>query len=73
MNNCIEVNNIDGLLDNHMVISEHRKSCHWKTSAQSSQKIGFQKITHRESAETHFFNLVLNDCRPAKFQKWIGV
>ena len=33
------------LLDNHVVISEHRKSCYWKTSAQSSQKMGFGKIT----------------------------
>ena len=30
------------LLDNHVVISEHRKSCYWKTSVQSSQKMGFR-------------------------------
>ena len=61
-NKCIEVNDIDCLLDNNMVISEHRKSCYWKMSAQPSQKMGFGKITpHRESAETHFFNVVLND------------
>ena len=30
----------DHLLDNHVVISEHGKSCYWKTSAQSSQKMG---------------------------------
>ena len=35
----------DHLFDNHVVISEHRKSCYWKTSPQSSQKMGFGKIT----------------------------
>ena len=30
------------LLDNHVVISEHHKSCYWKTSVQSSQKMGFR-------------------------------
>ena len=34
----------DRLLNNHVVISEHRKS-YRKTSAQSSQKMGFGKTT----------------------------
>ena len=51
----------DRLLDNHVVISEHRKFCYWK-SAQSSQKMGFGTVTPQSrSAETHFVNLVLND------------
>ena len=35
----------DCLLDNYVVKSEHRKSCCWKTSVQSSQKMGFANIT----------------------------
>ena len=51
----------DRLLDNHVVISEHRILLLEK-SAQSSQKMGFGKITPQSrSAETHFVNLVLND------------
>ena len=33
------------LPDNYVVISEHRKSYYWKTSVQTSQKMGFGKIT----------------------------
>ena len=53
----------DHLLDNHMVISEHRKSCNRKMSAQSAQKMGFEKIIRhiRESTETLFVHLLLND------------
>ena len=35
----------DRLPDNHVVISEHRNSYYWKTSAQTSQKMSFGKIT----------------------------
>ena len=35
----------DCLLNNHVVLSEHRNSCYWKTSAQSGQKMGLAKIT----------------------------
>ena len=44
---------VDHLLDNHVVISENPKSCYWKTSAQSSQKMGFRKIT-LASLQKHF-------------------
>ena len=34
----------DRLPDNHVVISEPPKSCYWKTSAQSSQKMGSPQL-----------------------------
>ena len=50
----------DRLLDNHEVISEHSKSCYWKTSAQSSQRMGFGKIMPQSRlAEKYFVNLEL--------------
>ena len=33
--------------DNHVVISEHRKSCYLKNPAQSDQKMDFRNITHK--------------------------
>ena len=41
----IEINDMHRSSDNHMVISEHCKSCYRKMSAQSSQKMDFGKIT----------------------------
>ena len=38
----------DRLPDNHVLISEHRNSYYWKTSAQTSQKMSFGKKSLRK-------------------------